>query len=515
MSDADNPSETGEIIDHGRDDNAPTVIRVDRREDIASICGRIDTAPTFSVVLWAPGGNRHLTTELGIRRLQRHAEESGRAVAIATGSVALSSRARQVGIPVARKPHQVRWDAGGRSVLRLGGHSMVVPSLGRYLQVAAILAFAVVAIALLLTLGPSVTVVAYPPSETMSQTVTIAASPDFEGIDLDSMQIPSGLVTTERTITLAVKATGTVQVPTAYAAARIAITNPTNKEVSLPAGAVLFGSPGFVPFLLDEAVVVPPGGTAASTVTAAEPGKAANLPAGSITGWLEEDHKVLRVTNAAAAAGGAEEVRQAISSEDVVRMQQMINALEDSLTLRKSIIADRPYDAVFLSTAETEIDAPVISAMTGEITDLMTVDVKVIISARAILAETLDSVARAVLATGDNEGEFIPGSVTAVTTGPAQFDDETGAITTDLIVSGEFARDVSSEQLRDAVKGKSPDGARSILAERYGIDDAEIELSPSWAPWLPRFGSRITVELRSRPPEPPEDTAEDGTTSTP
>lgn len=512
-SDIRDPFELGEIVENSRD-HPPTVIRIDRREDIASICGRIDTAPTFAVVLWVPGGNRHLTTELGIRRLQRHGEETGKALAIATGSVALSSRARQVGIPVARKPNQVRWDSGGRQVFRLGGRSLVLPSLGRYLQVLAILAIAVVALGLLLTLAPSVNVVAYPPSETVSRTVTIAASPDFTEVDVDSMQIPSGIVTAERTITLAVKTTGTVQVPTASAAARVAITNPTSQEFSLPAGTVLFGSPNFVAFLLDEAVVVPPGGTVPATVSAAEPGEAANLPAGAITGWLEKDHQVLRVTNAAAASGGAEVARQAVSAEDVAQMQKMIDALEDSVTLRRTIIPERPHDAVFLSTAETELDAPVISAMTGQVTDLLTVDVVVTISARAILAETLDEVARAILDNGEEEGEFIPGSVTAVTAGAATIDDEDGTITTDLIVSGEFARDVSSGQLRVAVKGKSPESALSILAEQYGIDDAEIDLSPSWAPWLPRFGSRIDVELRSRSPEPPEDSSENGTTST-
>jgi len=519
MSDAEDPfvtSEvvTNEVVDHDRD-GRPTVIKVDRREDIAGICGRIDTAPTFSVVIYAPGGNRQLTTELGIRRLQRHVEESGKAVAIATGAVALSSRARQVGIPVARKPHQVRWDSGGRTVIRLPGLSFVVPALGKYFQAAAIIAIALVAIGLLLTLAPSATIVAYPPSETVTRTVTITASPNFDDIDLELMRIPSGLVSTERTVTFALKTTGTVQVGTRVAAARVTITNPTTEEVSLAAGTVLLASPNSTAFILDEALTVPPGEAVPGTVSAAEPGTAGNVAAGAINGWVEEKHRTLTVTNAGAAAGGVDEPRQAVSTDDLLRIQQMITDVVGSTTLRRTILTERPHDAVFLATAETGVEAPPLP-VAGTITDLLTADVTIIISAEAILAETLDGFARAILAADEQEGEFIPGSVTAVATGPAQVDAEEETITTGLVVSGEFARDVSSAQLRDAVKGRSTDGALSILAERYGIDDAEVSLSPGWAPRLPRFGSRITVELRSRPPasETTEDASEDAATST-
>ena len=54
-----------------------SVVLVEPRDDVAAICGRVDTAPTFAVVVHAPKGNRQLSTELGIRRLARHAEDSG------------------------------------------------------------------------------------------------------------------------------------------------------------------------------------------------------------------------------------------------------------------------------------------------------------------------------------------------------------------------------------------------------------------------------------------------------
>jgi hypothetical protein len=94
------------------------------------------------VVVHAPGGNRELSREIGMRRLKKHAEDSGRTVAIATPSINLASRARQVRIPCARKPEHVRWDSAGRVVVRLGRSSVLIPPLGRYLQVLLIAAVA-------------------------------------------------------------------------------------------------------------------------------------------------------------------------------------------------------------------------------------------------------------------------------------------------------------------------------------------------------------------------------------
>src|SRR5262245_56895937 len=116
------------------DDRMASMVVVERRDELPAICGRIDRAPTFAVVIYAPDGNREMATELGMRRLIRHAEDSGRAIAIATSSRALSTRARLAAVPVSRRPEHVRWDAGGKRVLRLGPASVALPGIGRYAQ---------------------------------------------------------------------------------------------------------------------------------------------------------------------------------------------------------------------------------------------------------------------------------------------------------------------------------------------------------------------------------------------
>ena len=50
--------------------------------------------------------------------------------------------------------------------------------------------------------------------------------------------------------------------------------------------------------------------------------------------------------------------------------------------------------------------------------------------------------------------------------------------------------------------GLSPEAAEAELGTRYALDDVEIDLTPGWAPRLPRFGFRLDVRFASRAFEP-------------
>lgn len=478
-----------------------SVILIDRREDIAGICGRVDTAPTFAVVLHAPAGNRQLATELGVRRLQRHVEESGKVIAIATPNVALASRARQVGIPVARRPEHVRWDSGGRHVLRLPGRTLALPRLGRYLQAVVILGFALVFVVLALTMAPSATVTAYPPTETLSKTVQITASPDRDAIDFNKLIVPARKVSAVQTLTLAIKTTGTVPVGTQPAKVGVSITNPGSEDITLPKDTVLLAGPEFLPFGLDADTVVPAGKTVTQAATARNAGTAGNVPANTVTGWLDEKYRGLKLTNPEPAAGGADESRPAVDSRDLANIRQMAQNLQNSDAIKQTLITERPHDAIFLRTAQTDVDFTDPETAVGSPADMLLMKVDVKVTALAVLEGTLDEITRHELRLDQGAGEFIPGSVRAIETGARQIDAQTNTIKTELRLQGEFARNVTRDTVRDAVKGKSTGSAKSTLAGQYGIQDSQVSVSPGWMPWLPRFGFRIAVDLRSHAAE--------------
>lgn len=490
----------GDVAQPGDTSGLASVIQIDRDEEIAAVCGRIDAAPTFAVVVHAPKGNRRLATELGIRRLQRHAEEAGKVVAIATGSGALASRARQSGIPVSRRPENIRWDSGGRVTLRVFRRTLVLPSVGRYAQGSFILLLALVFLVLAVAIAPAGSVVAYPPADEVRKVITIAASPDWETVDVEALEVPAQEVSTEQTITLAVRTTGTVPVPTKHATAILTLTNSSQQAVLVPAGSVLVAGPGDIHFELGAETLVAAGSVATQGATARVPGPDANVAAGASWRWEDARFQGLSVANAQPAAGGTLEPRPAVDTRDIASINALAQDLGRSETVRRILLEARPHDAVFLGTAETSIEPGDLSAPAGEPADILTLDVKIVVSALAVTQGTLEEVARSVLASERPGKVLIPGSVYALETGARRLDPEKNLVRTEIAIGGLFARDVTPDAVRDAVKGKSVSSAKSILASRYGIDDAEVEITPGWAPWLPRFGFRIDVEFRSRPP---------------
>lgn len=255
------------------------------------------------MVIHAPGGDRPLGTELGMRRLIHHAQDAGKVIAIATRSGALASRATNwcaCGPQASARPLGCR-----RQARHPGGQAEpCCPSVGRYVQVAVIAAVAFVALFLVLAMAPSATVTAYPPTETVSEVITITASESRTEVDLKTLEAPASRVSAERKFTLAAKTTGSTQVGTVPAKARVTITNSTQAAVAVAQGSVVLAGPEFFPFVVDETATVPAGGAVEASVTARRPGVAGNVPAGTINGWEAERLRFLGLTNAAAAAGG-------------------------------------------------------------------------------------------------------------------------------------------------------------------------------------------------------------------
>jgi Baseplate J-like protein len=478
-----------------------TVVTVDPRDDIASVCGRVDSSPTYAVVVHAPKGNRQLATELGMRRLARHAEDGGRVVAIATRNRGLASRARQVGVPVAARPHLVRWDAGGRRVVRLWRRDLVLPSLGAPAQYLVLGLAALLMVAGAVTAGPSATVALVPPTETLTETLVVTIDKELDRPDIAGLRLPAREISASQRVTLASRTTGKAQVDTKQAKVSLTVGNPGVAEVKMPAGAVVLAAPDSIEFALDAPVIVAAGKSATVAATALKPGAGGNVGAAAISKFKDPAHAALTVTNAAAAAGGASEERAAATEADVLAIRALARDLDRSESLRLAVLKAIPGDAALLRTAKTTLAVGEPSAAPGTPADIIFLEVDVTVSALAVPQSALESLARARLKAGQAAGELVPGSTRAAESGASQLNSEDGTFRTEMRISAEFARGVSAGDVKDAVKGRSVGDAESILRERYGIQDAGVKVTPGWAPWLPRFGFRINVKLNT-PPAP-------------
>ncbi|MCY3882856.1 MAG: baseplate J/gp47 family protein [Chloroflexi bacterium] len=483
-----------------------SVVPIGRHEPIDGICGRIDAAPSLAVVLHVPSGNRAMSEELGMRRVARHVESSGRRFAIATRSGILARRARAQGVPVSSNPRHVHWGSGGRVVVRLGFATLLVPPFGRYAQYVALTLFILAVAAVLYTAGPSATVKVYPPTQTLEGVVVVRASARVDEIDLERRMVPATTISVERAILLAVPTSGEVIQGVTPATATLRLENPTESTVTVPAGAVIFSVPDFVAFEVDISVTVPAGGNAFAPVTARSPGTAGNLPADAITQWRSADLADLTVTNPEPAIGGADEPRRAVAIADVRALEALAAEIGEGSPPASLLANARPGYGIIARSATVTVVLGEASAEPGTAADVLFMEVTSTVEALAITPEVLETLARSLLADPEEPADLIPGTVLAVETGDRQIDHPDGSFTSALRLTAELPRGPSPAEIEDAVGGRSPEAAEAELGTRYGIDDVEIDLTPGWAPRLPRFGFRLDVEYGSRAfePEAPE-----------
>lgn len=483
-----------------------SVVPIGRHEPIDGICGRIDAAPSLAVVLHAPSGNRAMAEELGMRRVARHVESSGRRFAIATRSGILARRARAQGVPVSSNPRHVHWGSGGRVVIRLGFATLLVPPFGRYAQYVALALFILAVAAVLYTAGPSATVRVYPPTQTLEGFAVVRASARVDEIDLERRMVPATTISVERAILLAVPTTGEVIQGVTPATATLRLGNPTASSITVPAGAVIFSVPDFVAFEADISVTVPAGGNAFAPVTARAPGTAGNVPADVITQWRSADLADLTVTNPDPALGGADEPRRAVAIADIRALEALAAEIGEGSPPASLLANARPGYGIIVRSATVAVTLGEPSAEPGMVADVLFMEVTTTVEALAVAPEVLETLARSLLAGPDEARGLIPGTVLAVETGDRQIDHPDGSFTSELRLTAEFPRGPSSAEIEDAVGGRSLEAAEAELGTRYGIDDVEIDLTPGWAPRLPRFGFRLDVQYGSRAfePEAPE-----------
>ncbi len=493
-----------------------SVVPIGRHEPIDGVCGRIDAAPSLAVVLHAPSGNRAMSEELGLRRVARHVEASGRVFAIATRSSGLAHRARALGVPVASSPRRVHWGSGGKVVVRLGVATLLLPPFGRYAQYVALALVILFVAAALYTAGPSATVTVYPPARTVESLAVVRVSPRLDEVDVERRLLPATSVSVERRVLLAVPTTGEVVQGVTPATATLSIQNPTASAISVPAGAVLFAVqdsglavPDSIVFEVESAVRVPAGGRVLASVRARSPGSGGNVAANAITRWRSADLAGLTATNPDPAAGGADETRRAVLPADIRAIESLASAIGEG-SPPAAILADAlPGHAVIVRSATAVVAPGEPSAQPGTAADAVFLEVRTTFRALAVEPAALETLALALLDNPDGSAGIIPGTVRVHETGARQIDHPDGSFTSEFRISAELSRGPSPAGIEDAVRGRSPEAAVAELGTRYGIDDVEIDLTPGWAPRLPRFGFRLDVEFASRAFEPRDSEPDD------
>ncbi len=490
MEDNDTAERGSRILADPSGEESASVVVIDRDADLATICGRVDSAPTFAVVLRVPRGNPVLASEYGMRRVLRHAEESGHTIAVATGSRSLVGRAVSSRVPVARRPKDVRWDAPGRTIFKLGRVSLALPTLGPWPGVLAIAVGLGLMFAAVLFIVPTATVIVTLPADEVSEETEVRVVDAISSADPAAGILAARTVNYREVMLIAVKTTGETTVATSSARASVVITAPES-GVEIPAGSVLIA--GDVRFRLDDDVSIGPSSSGSAGVTAIAPGPAGNVEAGAISRWESPAYDQAAVTNPAGAAGGESELRPAVSLVDMISAVEQATALAAAESIRGRLAAARPGHLVIDDSVTVTVLPRPANVGIGSAADFLLLEVDLLFEGLAVPEESLLQLAEAVLA---KDGRIVlAGTVTVEQIERVVKTEDSGMFAL-VRISGQVVPSVDPEGVKSAVKGKRPSSAEETLFERYRMEDVDVRLTPGWAPFVPRFGWRIDVDVR-------------------
>jgi len=401
---------------------------VHREDSLTAIFGKLDAADSPRVALVAPRGNEELAKPLGMRRLRRHIDMTGKDLMLVTHSGSLKSRAREVGLASVGNIRNVDFERYGRRGVNLGGIIVPLPGLGLFLRLAAfIAAIAVLGGAVLLYL-PEATVQVYPQIQTLSNTAQITIGTAIASVNAATGDVPAHRRSTAISWTVYYPAHGqtTVQAPDGSNRTVPAVTDDDVKQATNLAQQVLLlqGEK-----LLQDRYKTETLFNQTATLNAFD---------------SQADHQ----------AGDAAPLVQVTASGQVTLLSA------DNDTLRQALLEPSLKDKI------------------------------------------------------DASQMFVPSTFQVTVLSSGDYDKENNKLSAQVKLSEGVTRSFSVAGLRKALAGKSKRDAQQAIIDRVDQSKpAQIKLTPSWAPWLPRFTNRITVNVTR--PSAPSATATPGPSPTP
>jgi hypothetical protein len=189
-----------------------STIVVERDDSLATVCGKLDTARMAQVAVVIPHGNHELGRPLGVRRLMRHAELSGKDIVLVTRNLSIRQRARVEGQPLASSVRRVRFDRLSPRGLQLGGLDLALPGLGTLMALVLLGAFLAGAFVAVFWYLPVATVTLVPRSTVVSKAQAVTIDAQTTHVNLSSFNVPAVRRQIDVTRTLYLPATGVTNV---------------------------------------------------------------------------------------------------------------------------------------------------------------------------------------------------------------------------------------------------------------------------------------------------------------
>jgi hypothetical protein len=373
-------------------------------------------------------------------------------------------------------------------------------------------------LALLVYFVPSATVTVTLPAQAYHEQMAYTASPGSP-LNIVTHTMPAQTLSFPVTVQGIGHATGTKPVGTNAAIGTVTFTNKTSFSIEIPTGTIVTTSNG-VAFATTADALVLGNNVNFVPVQASQSGTGGNVPANTITvipqstiAHLQQSNPnltiSLSVTNAAPTTGGGARNETTISADDVkneeAKLSPQVNSqVSDYLRAHTSTgdVTGTPQ------TTSTPLASPPVGSIVnnGTFTLILHVQVNVLIVRAADLQNVASLQINAALKQAKRNEELAPQQPVQITDVKAK--DATlhsaKALSLTFNALGQIVPQVSINQIREIVSGKSPTSAQAALLDKRngitGIQKATVTVNPSFIGLVPFWQQHINVVFKTGAP---------------
>ena len=480
---------------------------------MSSLRARLAQTPGQTVVIVVSAATL-LRNPVNATLLERAAEQTGRTFIIVTRDRATRHAARRVHIPVYHAirsiPAKRRGDVPADQIA--AAQDLRGAPLYRYavwpvllLTGLAALVFGLTGLAAMaVVISPAATVTVAPATETITTTVSLAASPQIRVVDAAKGQLPARPVQIIMEDTGVAETTGSKLAPDAAATGTVLFANRTQSPVTIPVSTTVRTATGAsVRFRTEEEAQLPAGanGTVRVPIKAVEGGPAGNVKAGTINAVEGPLVFQVSVINDEDAKGGTTKQQRYVTLQDRSNLRDAIvqkiraHGFEELLKVVQpgDIL---PQETLTLSVNDASFDKPLDAE--GQ---YLTGKVRATVSGLVLDADEI-----ALLVAARLKDQVPPGFVIlpqGVSTGmPTNVTYGDGTLSLQLSPVAVSQAQLDPVQVQRLAAGKQPQDAVADIARRFSLASKPvISLSSDVLGRLPLFTSRIkvNVEQPSRP----------------
>lgn len=472
-------------------------VAIDRGDDLASVFGKIDAADSPRIALVAPRGNRELSRQLGMRRLQRHLDLTGKDLILVTRSRGLRVRAREEGVPSATSLKRIDFDQPDRG-LQLGWLTLRLPSIGALISLALFVAAVALGAIVLFWYVPTATVTVYVPTETIGDTVDLLLDAKAGEVNAEKGIVPAHRRELVVKRSIPGRATGVAVKGLEHAGVGITFTNRTARAVTIPKGTNVIATNG-MPFTIanDVQLVARVGATAEVIALAQRPGSQGNIPPGTATRMESPFAEQVSATNPKPGEKGTDLQQTVVSEADVELARQVAAAYLGDVAKKELLAQFAQSETVFADGQRVELlDSQPVPPV-GQVARYTEVNVTGRTS--TLTARDVDLhrvyIARFLPKIGPDR-MLMEDSFRALVEAPGAWDETFDRLAVSPRISASVAPRVDKAELREELTGKTRSAVERIVRDRVGLTMPPTVRLPRWAPFLPKRANRITVEIK-------------------